>query len=210
MPRTFLLAVVVAAHVVLWLQVGCPGAAPPARGSQAIQLRLLVASRPPTLAPPPIRLARSRPQPLPDHTHLDATTTPAVVAVDPPPNVSAAEAAALAPASGGYVPGGANFSQRLHDATAVSPAPRLPGAEEDPQHRFPMADPRQHGLAGAIRFVASTFFGAIDPHCIDVMRWLGMTSEERIAHHVGPRDIAAVAARYHCGPDGRGPSRSVL
>lgn len=73
-----------------------------------------------------------------------------------------------------------------------------------------MADPRQQGLAGAIRFVASRFFGAQDPHCIDVMRWRGMTTEERIAQHVGARDIAAVAARYGCGPPDRGPSHALL
>jgi hypothetical protein len=104
---------------------------------------------------------------------------------------SAAETNPLSAGSAGYVAGNADFVARLCDASAPSRAPRLPGAEENLQYRLPMADPRQQGLAGAIRFVASRFFGAQDPHCIDVMRWLGMTTEERVAQHVGARDIAA-------------------
>ncbi|MET0329891.1 MAG: hypothetical protein ABW154_00540 [Dyella sp.] len=203
--RTLLLAIVVLAHWALWQRLGL-SAAPPGKRSQAIQLRLLAASRPtPTLAPPPIRLpARSRPPPTPIRLHLTA----AVPSPSAPPRASTVEA--TTPSSGGYVSGGADFAARLRDASSAPHALRLPGAEEDPQHRLPMADPRHQGLAGAIRFIAGKFFGAKDPHCIDVMRWVGMTREERIAHHVGPRDIAAVAARYDCGPDGRGPSRSVL
>ncbi|TAL72517.1 MAG: hypothetical protein EPN56_07745 [Rhodanobacter sp.] len=96
-----------------------------------------------------------------------------------------------------YVPG----RRRLAAPEWQHSRPRLPGSRE-PAHGAPliaMADPRTQGAAGVVRFIG-TLAGAVDPHCVDVDAWRGMTARERIAHHVDPDAITATVERYGCAP----------
>ena len=100
------------------------------------------------------------------------------------------------PPSGGFPP---NY---VAGGTWLTPAQaygrhnvRLPGGMSPPgAPRFRMVDPRSQGLAvKAIRLLGS-LAGAVDPICVDLDVWEGITIEERIVHHVSPRDIERAAA----------------
>ncbi|RDJ00358.1 hypothetical protein DVT68_06035 [Dyella solisilvae] len=62
-----------------------------------------------------------------------------------------------------------------------------------------MVDPRAQGIAGVVRSIGS-FTGAVDPHCVDLDVWRGMTPEERIERHVSTSDIEAIEKSYNCSP----------
>jgi len=40
----------------------------------------------------------------------------------------------------------------------------------------------------------------VDPHCMDVEVWRGMTPAEQLARHISSTDVERTAERYHCGP----------
>lgn len=80
---------------------------------------------------------------------------------------------------------------------------RLPGSDQTVRGApvLPMIDPRMQGLAGVVHFIGS-LTGAVDPHCLDLEAWRGMTPEERGAHHVvtDHAQMDTIAARYNCKP----------
>ena len=80
---------------------------------------------------------------------------------------------------------------------------RIPGSRwiANDVPRFRMVDPKSQGIAGAIRIVGG-IFGAVNPHCVDVDVWRGMTPKERIEKHLDISDekIEAIADRYNCLP----------
>lgn len=93
-----------------------------------------------------------------------------------------------------YVAGGGYLTERsLRGQQNL----RIPGGLEPGKERFRMVDPRTQGIAGVIRIIGS-FTGAVDPHCLDLEVWRGMTTEERIAHRISADDIDAIENNYHC------------
>lgn len=96
-------------------------------------------------------------------------------------------------ANQGYVPGGAGL-----DPYAPRAGVRLPGSAGVPHApRFRMEDPRQQGLAGAVRLLKG-FAGGIDPVCADVDAWGTMSEDERIAHHTTGADMVRLAIEHNC------------
>jgi hypothetical protein len=107
-------------------------------------------------------------------------------------------AMARAPSEADYIPGGGTFQQRSEAQFGQQNA-RIPGdsfASHVP--RFRMADTRMQGLGGVARAIGS-MLGAVDPNCIDLDAWHGMTRAERIEHHL-PTDetMQQIADKYHC------------
>ncbi len=76
---------------------------------------------------------------------------------------------------------------------------RLPGSSTPIVDGFRMVDPRMQGVGGAVRMVQA-LFGVVDPHCMDVEVWRGMTPAEQLARHISSTDVERTAERYHCGP----------
>lgn len=209
-PRIGALAIALLLHAGLLLSLLAPDADQPTRVSRApvatvgaLQVRWLV---PPAVATPHLRRpppAATRPM------HATRAITPAVPS---PPTASAAlpaqaapsarlqvsvpAPAATAPASD-YVPGSGRFAVPAYGSSNV----RVPG-HDGPVRGAPtitMVDPRTQDVAGIVRFIGG-LAGAVDPHCVDVGAWRGMTARERIAHHVTPDAIEATASRYGCAP----------
>jgi hypothetical protein len=123
----------------------------------------------------------------------------------PSPQVPVPRPIAAAPAPD-YVPGSGRFAAPAYGTSNV----RAPG-HDGPARGAPtiaMADSRTRGAAGVVRFVGG-LLGAVDPHCVDVHAWRGMTARERIAHHVDPDGIEATANRYGCAPLPVRPGSSV-
>lgn len=94
-----------------------------------------------------------------------------------------------------YVAGG-NLLRRA----MPTPRPiRLPGSSTPIVQGFHMVDPRMQGVGGAVRMVQA-LFGVVDPHCVDVEVWRGMTPAEQSVRHIRSTDVERTAERYHCGP----------
>jgi hypothetical protein len=75
---------------------------------------------------------------------------------------------------------------------------RLPGAAYvKGAPRIRMVDPRSQGVAGVIRLIGSVT-GAVDKHCLELEAWEGMSTEERIEHHVSGADMARAGDGYGC------------
>ena len=121
--------------------------------------------------------------------HVGLATTP----MPAPPT-----AMARVPLGADYIPGGGAFQQRA-EAQFGRQNVRIPG-DSFVSHapRFRMTDPRMQGLGGVVRVIGS-MLGAVDPNCLDLDAWHGMTPTERIAHHV-PSDekMQKIADKYHC------------
>jgi hypothetical protein len=83
---------------------------------------------------------------------------------------------------------------------------RIPGAAAAPgAPHFRMIDPQGQGLTGVIHFIGG-LTGAINPRCLNLEAWRGMTPEERVAHHVGLSEIEMelLEASYDCPRPPRG------
>lgn len=182
----------------------------PARTRAAVSDALRVRWLPPASATPPPAAAR----PVPG-AHAAASHRPVAGIRTAPPATGTASASpgepvvATAPpdaAATDYIPG----NGRLAGPAWRGSRPRLPGSGE-PVRGAPviaMVDPRTQGAAGLVRFIGS-LTGAVDPHCVDVEAWRGMTARERIAHHVDPDTIADTAVRYRCGAPPPSPGSAV-
>lgn len=130
----------------------------------------------------------------------------AVFAVAPPPRpapptsaglVRAPSAPDLAPA---YISGGGLLSP---DIELANQRPRLPGVDHvEGAPRFRMVPPQMQGVAGVIHLIGS-FTGAVDPHCLDLEVWRGMTPQERIESHVSQEDIDRIESTYDCRRESR-------
>ncbi len=80
---------------------------------------------------------------------------------------------------------------------------RLPGGGH--VHGAPhlhLVDPRTQGVAGLVRGLQS-LLGVVNPHCIEVDSWRGMTREQRLRRHLTDEAVAHVAERYGCLPPRR-------
>lgn len=144
-----------------------------------------MASHTPTTTPKhrPARVA----QPVQISTATPAATTPQAIdslIVSPPPS---------------FIANGGRFAAPRYGRQNL----RLPGSDQTVRGApvLPMIDPRMQGLAGVVHFIGS-LTGAVDPHCLDLEAWRGMTPEERGAHHVvtDHAQMDTIAARYNCKP----------
>jgi len=196
--RTLRFAMVLLGHLAVLLGLLRPGApAPePARASvtehDALRVRWLAKAVPQRTSVPRItaaarRRAATRLTPFPAPQRQDAAA--------PPTPLRSTATAQAPPATPAYVPGGRGFAENLRSQAAATPP--LPGALVPGAPRFRMVDPRSQGLAGVVRLIGG-LAGAVDPHCLDVDAWQGMTDEERVAHHVAARDIERLADEYGC------------
>lgn len=97
-----------------------------------------------------------------------------------------------------YIPGGGVFQQGA-DAHFSRQNVRVP-SDSFVSHapRFRMTDPRMQGLSGAVRAVGS-MLGAVDPNCLDLDAWRGMTPTELIEHHAPSEEkMQKIADKHHC------------
>lgn len=131
--------------------------------------------------PAPVALA-TRPATQTPVPPLAPRSVDSLIATSPPPD---------------YIAGGGRLSGPAYGQQNV----RVPGSDVPIRGMpvFRMADPRMQGLAGVIRVIGH-ITGAVDPHCLQVNAWNGMSPQERIANHVDADDaqMAAIAARYGC------------
>lgn len=99
-----------------------------------------------------------------------------------------------------YIPGGGAFQQRS-EAQYGRQNVRVPG-DSFLSHapRFRMVDSRTQGLSGFVWSLRSRL-GSVDPNCLDLDAWHGMTPAERIAHEVPSNEkMQMIADKYHCIP----------
>ncbi len=173
---------------------------PAANESPALQdtlrVRLLPAriEPPRPIAPNPRRPAHATPvAQRPPLVALPTRTTPQAPLPAAPRSIDSL----IATAPPDYVAGGGRLSGPDYGRQNV----RVPGSGAPVRGMpvFRMADPRMQGVAGAIRFIGH-LTGAVDPHCLQLDAWQGMSPQERIANHVDADDaqMAAIAARYGC------------
>jgi len=104
------------------------------------------------------------------------------------------------PSGADYIPGGGAFQQRAGVQYGRQNV-RIPG-NSFLSHalRFSMVDPRTQGFGGFVRSFRSRL-GSVDPNCLDLDAWHGMTSAERIAHEVPSEEkMQKIADKYHCIP----------
>jgi hypothetical protein len=102
----------------------------------------------------------------------------------------------MQPQDPAYVAGGRLLSG---GASMDLPKTKLPGAGNvNGAPQFQMVDPKTQGFGvGVIRFIGA-FTGAVDPHCVELEAWRGMTIEERIKRGVSEQDIEKVEQHYNC------------
>ena len=189
-------AAVISVHLVAWL-VCFHGTVPAWRAaptgssqlSNPLKIRLLAIAFPVLPHAPAVRPTRSR---RPSRVHRHASARPPVSSV--PMASMSAPATAPSVAVSDYVPGGGRLQ-----GSASPPPVRLPGSGTPVMQGFRMVDPRMQGVGGAVRTL-QTLFGVVDPHCVDVEVWRGMTVAEQLARHISSDDVERTAERYHCGP----------
>lgn len=75
----------------------------------------------------------------------------------------------------------------------------LPGSSQPIVRGLHMVDPRYQGIAGAVR-IAQSILGAVNPHCVDVDVWRGMSVKEQLDRHMSPDQVEKTAEKFHCGP----------
>lgn len=164
----------------------------------AVQVRLIqrVSSKPPISTPERRVATVSRPA-LPVYR----ATGPAQIAnpvSSPQPSTEPAPLVLTPSASSSstYVAGGSSFQQNLQAADHPYAA-KVPGSYQPRAPRFAMADPRYQGAAGFVRFVQRFILHAVDPHCVDVNTWAGMSPAEQ-AQHASLSEMAEEARKYGC------------
>ena len=207
-PRVVTLAAVLLLHLgfLVFLLAPPPGrrwrsaetaSVPP----DALLVRLLPVRTKPA-APP--RSAEPRP---PRPVHAASARRPAPVALATRPTAKAAPPiprlapraidSLIATAPPDFIAGGGRLSGPAYGRQNV----RVPGSGAPVRGMpvFRMADPRMQGLAGVIRVIGRAT-GAVDPHCLQLSAWSGMSPQERIVNHVDADDaqMAAMVARYGC------------
>lgn len=96
-----------------------------------------------------------------------------------------------------YIAGG-GFLKRASSDARPDPT-HLPGSSQPIVKGLHMADPRYQGIAGAVR-VAQSIVGAVNPHCVDVDVWRGMSVAEQLDRHMSPDQVEKTAEEFHCGP----------
>jgi len=174
----------------------------PAAAPDVLLVRLLPPRIEPAMPPQP---AMPRPAPSAPAAHRPPpvalptrSTTQAAAPISPATSRAADILIATAPPN--FIAGGGRLSGPDYGQQNV----RVPGSDAPVRGMptFRMADPRMQGVAGAIRVIGGLVGGAVDPHCLQVDAWQGMSLQERIAHHVDADDarMAAIAESYHC-PD---------
>lgn len=96
-----------------------------------------------------------------------------------------------------YIAGGGFLQQAARDAPSDNV--HLPGSSQPIVKGLHMVDPRYQGVAGAVR-VAQSILGAVNPHCVDVDVWRGMSVAEQLDRHMSPDQVEETAEEFHCGP----------
>ena len=99
-----------------------------------------------------------------------------------------------------YIAGGGFLERAAKDAPSDNI--HLPGSSQAIVQGLHMVDPRYQGIAGAVR-VVQTILGAVNPHCLDVDAWRGMSVSELLDRHMSPDQVEKTAEEFHCGPPPR-------
>jgi len=189
---------VIGVHLVAWLacfhggtRVWQPPAISRHTPSPQLILRLLTV----VAAPAPPKLPSPHP-PIQRHRQARSVVTP------PKPTPLPAASPAREPSASAITADAPNYVAGGNLLRGGMPAPRavpLPGSSTPVVQGFRMVDPRMQGVAGAVRAVQA-MLGVVDPHCVDVEVWRGMTPVEQLARHISSTDIERTAECYHCGP----------
>lgn len=146
-----------------------------------------------------------KPRPAMRRAVRPAATIPPVETVTPANNVSDSTRASVPKAEqdlpagrsqvSDYIPGGNGLRGKDFTAARQIRLPGSPAIKGAPRIR--MVDPRSQGLAGVVRIIGS-ITGAVDKHCVDLDTWEGMSTEERIEHHVTEADMARARDEHGC------------
>lgn len=203
--RIAVCAVVVGIHLgLVMLLLRAPGASSRATVVDAavtkgvLRIRFLRRERPKSAPePPPLLL------PHPNHpSSLKAAmaraprrTVPAPAAAQSAAKVTTDNEATDSAAT--YVAGGGFLERAARDAPSDNI--HLPGSSQAIVKGLHMVDPRYQGIAGAVR-VAQSILGAVNPHCVDVDVWRGMSVREQLDRHMSPDQVEKTAEEFHCGP----------
>ena len=162
---------------------------------QALQVRLVHrAVRASAATPPPRRRAMRTARAEPQHTTQTAPASPPPQPAHPAPLNLALPQGWSTPSDD--IAGGRGFADAVR-AQLPHPA-RLPGQASIPHAPvFRMVDPRSQGVAGVVRLIGS-FTGAVDPRCIQLAKWQGMSLAERSANQVSNAMMEAIERHHHC------------
>lgn len=169
--------------------------------SSAIMLRLVLtaikpaheASKPKVLTKTDNVKTRTR------SSNRHATTPVAIAATPTPAAISPTETIntidwnlpnTTAPVTG-------SFTDQLNAARQQRPVAHLPGSSVPLVKGLHMTDPRNQGLAGAVRTLQS-ILGAVNPHCMDVDVWRKLSTQELLDRHISPSEVANTAEKYRC------------
>lgn len=164
----------------------------------AVQVRLIRrVSIKPTTSTPERRVATLNHPALPAYraTHF-AQTFHQVSPPQPPSEPVPLVLTLPASSASTYVAGGAGFQQNLQAADHPSTM-RVPGSYQPRAPRFAMKDPRYRGVAGFVRFVQRFALHAVDPHCVNINTWAGMSPAEQ-ARHASLGEMQEMAEKYGC------------
>lgn len=201
MVRALPLAITLATHLLVLIMLTLPAVpmtpptgAPAPRGA-ALEVRWLRAPpRTTELPPPPSSRHRSRAGP------AKAPTVPRALSSavrDSTPSHTDASPLQLTLPTGrpDYIRGGDRLRNRL---SSVHREARLPGQEAVPHAPiFRMIDPRTRGAQGLVRLIGS-LTGAVDPRCIELSKWQGLSIQERAAAHITDKAMADVEREHGC------------
>lgn len=172
-----------------------PEASAPPAPSDALLVQLLPAPSP---TPPP-RTASRAPAAMPARHPISlvqpvplaptAPAAPAPRAIDHP----------IADPAPDFIANGGGFAAPHYGKQNL----RLPGSDSPVRGApaLPMLDPRMQGAVGVVHLIGS-LTGAVDPHCLEIAAWRGMTPAERSARRVDTdaAQMDAIATRHGCKP----------
>ena len=163
-----------------------------------LRIRFLAHPLPSTAAmPPPIVLPRL-PQRVPHKTTVVRVTPKLAAAPTTAYSAAPVEPQNEAPGQAAPYIAGGGFLDRA-GRTTPSNNIHLPGSSQPIVRGLHMVDPRYQGIAGAVR-IAQSILGAVNPHCVDVDVWRGMSVKEQLDRHMSPDQVEKTAEKFHCGP----------
>ena len=206
--RTTVFTFVLALHVgMLWLFVSSARRPPAAddtdASSSVIVLRFLpTASKPSVEAVQPkkaaaAQLVKPRTRPINKRAPIISASvaTPSTALVVPPQRSTSAIdwnlPSAPQPASSG------SFASRLSAAQDQHVVTHLPGSSTAIVGGLQMTDPRNQGIAGAVRTMQA-ILGVPNPHCVDVAVWRALSTQELLDRHISPSQVDSTAEEYRC------------
>lgn len=199
--RGLVLGWVLALHFALLAALLASGRKPfEGRAHSALQVRFIKVIKPPisplsgtpaSAKPAVSRRPVKQPLPMPSFAE-DARKSD----VTPMPEHPSGVLPATVEPSSAYVPGGGLLTGGDQMKSARW---RLPGEKKlDGSPSFRMVDPKTQGLAANIVRAIGSLTGAVDPECVNLDVWQGMTEEERIEHHISDADLEEAKQANHC------------